>query len=538
MLKKFTIKSVLISISFILVAASIVFILQVKNRFDHIEYTMHELAEQEHAVVALKNTRFHVIQVQQFLTDVGATRKEAGFSEAQENKEKALHYLDELAVIKPNLLSVTNTLKDKISAMHKSGVTMAWEYIKYGVEAGNVIMVAPTTGLDDTADILAKQLDELSGSLGAELKRSDDILAATVISSRNIVMFFAMTLLVFVIVCLALIYNKVETPLNALKKSLQAMNNGGGDLTQRISLDSSDEVGEITALFNDFISIIQSLMLQVSRETDSLVASSSRLQGLADAAKQDTAKQQASTDQVATTVTQLTVTVQEVATNTQSASNTAMSSSTEAENGKSVVANTVQSIHALSAGIDTASHVIEKVEADCKNVSSVLDVIQGIADQTNLLALNAAIEAARAGEQGRGFAVVADEVRTLASRTQDSTQEIQTMIEQLLAGSRDAVQVMNNSQNQSKETVSIIEEAGHVLDKISGMATNISGMNIQISNSVSEQQAVVDHINNNIISISDISRTISEDTGKTLEEAENLQRISTHLQAATSQFRV
>jgi methyl-accepting chemotaxis protein len=182
--------------------------------------------------------------------------------------------------------------------------------------------------------------------------------------------------------------------------------------------------------------------------------------------------------------------------------------------------------------------VIATVENDCKNVSSVLDVIQSIADQTNLLALNAAIEAARAGEQGRGFAVVADEVRTLASRTQGSTQEIQTMIERLQIGSREAVKAMGDSQSQAKEMVEVIESAGSVLGSIVNMTGEISQMNSLISAAVTEQKNVVQHINQNIVSINDVTSANVEDTEQTANEAQHLQQIAANLQNSIGHFKV
>jgi len=538
MLKNTSIKTVLISISTLLFIASFIFVLLLWNSFSSIDKMLKEQNTREHSVLVLKDTRFHVIQIQQFLTDVGATRNTGGFSEAKDNLNKALQSLMLINQLQPVLKNDTSQLKQKISAMHQSGVKMAHAYINGGVEAGNVIMIAPDTGLDDTAVKLAEHLNTLSEQLNNELEHSNLALNKLIASSKFIQISFSILLMTAVIIGLIMIYLKIEPPLLALKKSLDSMNSGEGDLTRRIPEAGDDEIGDVINGFNLFLQVINDLMSQMAIEANSLSSSSSRLNQLAVRSKKEMLSQQEGTDQVASTVMELASTVQNVATNTKSASETALLSNAEVDHGKSVVDKTVDSIHQLSSGIDSASHVITKVEKDCDNVSSVLVVIQDIADQTNLLALNAAIEAARAGDQGRGFAVVADEVRTLASRTQDSTQEIQSMLESLQKGSREAVKAMIDSQSQAKETVSEVEIMGTVLDKISEMVANISNMNSHISGAVNEQQTVVKHINENIVTINEVTAAATKDAEKTTLEALNLQNIACNIQEGISHFKV
>ncbi len=538
MFKNVSIKAFLLAISVVLATASLVFAWVLMSAFSTIDQARKTHETLELQVEHFKDARFHVAQIQQFLTDVGATHIEDGFGEAEHQLKQVFTSLDIIAGLNPTLNADCNTLKQEIEQLHRVGVKMAQDYINQGIEAGNASMKMPGRGFDAVSLHLAEKLDAMAEQLSNSLHRSTEQFDQTMSGYSASLTAIAFILAALVAGGLFLVYLKVAPPLQTLKTSLLKINQGDGDLRARLPEEGENEIGEIVQLFNQFLTVLQGLMRNVAYETQQLVVSSERLSSMSIRAKEDMRKQQLSTDQVATTVSDLSSTVAEVASNTNRAAETASKSQSAARSGQNVIGNTVLSIRSLSSGIDQASTVIATVENDCKNVSSVLDVIQSIADQTNLLALNAAIEAARAGEQGRGFAVVADEVRTLASRTQGSTQEIQTMIERLQIGSRDAVKAMGDSQSQAKDMVEVIESAGSVLGSIVNMTGEISQMNALISGAVTEQKSVVQHINQNIAAINDVTSANVADTEQTANEAQHLQQIAANLQNSISHFKV
>ena len=242
--------------------------------------------------------------------------------------------------------------------------------------------------------------------------------------------------------------------------------------------------------------------------------------------------------QVAAAVNQMSSTVQEVANNVATAATDAGSADQEANAGKQVVAETMHSIRALARDIQRASDVISQLQKESENIGSVLDVIRGIAEQTNLLALNAAIEAARAGEQGRGFAVVADEVRTLASRTQSSTEEIHAMIERLQSGARDAVAVMEQGRRQAEDSVVQAEKAGTSLAEITRAVSVIKDMTNQIAVASREQSQVTGEINRSIGSISEVANSTAEGSKVNLQHCQSMVDLARSVEALVTQFRV
>ena len=249
-----------------------------------------------------------------------------------------------------------------------------------------------------------------------------------------------------------------------------------------------------------------------------------------------TVEQQAETDQIATAVNQMVASIQEVASNAQHAADAAGRADTETASGQRLVAHTSQSITALEGEIRQATQVIHELEGQSNEISKVLDVIRGIAEQTNLLALNAAIEAARAGEQGRGFAVVADEVRSLAARTQQSTTDIQSMISALRERAQSAVTVMEQSSRQAHTSVAHAEEAATALDGIGQRVNEITDMNAQIATAVEQQGAVSEDINRSIINIRDAADTNVQTGQNNLQSAKSVAQLTSALSELAKQF--
>ena len=313
---------------------------------------------------------------------------------------------------------------------------------------------------------------------------------------------------------------------------------GDGDLQRRINVKGNDGIDVLGRIFNGFIEKLQSIMSQIVSDSSNLVGVASHLNTISASSNQSAMQQQAQIEQVATAMNEMSATATEVATNARLAADSAQSADQDVNSGMEIVSETVSSINSLASEVERANEVIRTLQADSEEIGTVLDVIKGIAEQTNLLALNAAIEAARAGEQGRGFAVVADEVRTLASRTQESTEEIQKMIERLQSGANDAVDVMEESHIQARNSVDQASKTGDALRKITSAVNTINQMNLQISNAAEQQTAVAHEIDVNLNQINQASHESVTNAGEASQESENLNQLASHLQELMQQFKV
>ncbi|RBM32758.1 methyl-accepting chemotaxis protein [Vibrio tarriae] len=330
----------------------------------------------------------------------------------------------------------------------------------------------------------------------------------------------------------------VVKPIKSIEGAMADIAQGDGDLTRRLDMSSNDELGQLSAEFNHFVSRIHNTISEVvgvtvhlRHEMQHILKSTQQINSFASGQQQES-------DAVAAAVNEMQATSQSVSDSASQAAQSSQMADQQVEQTQQTVRHTVVSIEHLSTEIQSATTVIHQLDHEVNNIASVLDVIRGIAEQTNLLALNAAIEAARAGEQGRGFAVVADEVRSLASRTQDSTGEIQTMIEKLQQGARQAVDVMSRSAESRNKTLENADKAQQSLQQIETSITHMNDMNIQIA-SASEQQSVVSaEVNLNIQNIADSSKQMVDMVRQARSACESLSNQCEHLDQLVGKFKV
>jgi methyl-accepting chemotaxis protein len=335
-----------------------------------------------------------------------------------------------------------------------------------------------------------------------------------------------------------LVSRGIAQPLKRMVAMLDDIAQGDGDLTRRLQVDRADELGDIAKGFNTFLGKLQSMITQVVGSVQKVSDSSEHTADIAIRTNQGVQKQLSEIEMVATAVHQMTATAQDVARNATHAAEAANHADQAANQGKQTVQHTADAIAALAEEIGRAVTVVQTLAKDSENINAILVAIRGIAEQTNLLALNAAIEAARAGEQGRGFAVVADEVRNLAQKTQQATEEIQSMIQQLQHGTREVVKVMEDSQGKTEISVQQANQAATALDSITQAVSVINDMNTQIASAAEEQSAVAEDINRNVTNIGQVANEVASGADEASQASAELTKLAEQQRRLINQFKV
>jgi len=468
------------------------------------------------------------------------------------NAESALSFSDT-----DTGLEILNTLK-AVSQIHEAiifdeaGDLFVW-YRWTGIEndaplsgtiddvPSGILKKAPMVGIEnfDEEFTVTQSINSEGSHIGTifvltDLKILDETLSIFLIVS----LFIATGVALFSFLLAILIQRNIVAPINEVVSALKDIAEGEGDLTVRLKAKTRDEVGELVTWFNIFVEKVQQIIIQFRDTANELSTASTALNTQSGETNDLIIGQQQEIDTVLSAMTVMSTVTQNVADRVEESASDAEKADAESQLGRQIVGETMNSIEALASDIESASDVITKLQQDSDSIGTVLDVIRGIAEQTNLLALNAAIEAARAGEQGRGFAVVADEVRTLASRTQESTQEIHDMIERLQSGSREAVTVMDKGRVQAHESVKTAGKARESLVAITTSVETIKDASLQIAKATSEQRIMNKDINGNIINISGATRKTSDGSREMTSKAQELDKLSDDMLKLVGQFRI
>ncbi len=481
-----------------------------------------------------------IIKMHRSMKDVALAKDEAGITSAKARVagyEKEVY--DQYAIVEDRILGkegeqlIAETIqvfrdwkpiRDEVITLMGTGKRSEAAAITKGRGARHVGLLS--TKMDALVDNAAVKGE---GFFNKALKTTSD--------TQMMMMLLVAAAVVTAIIAAFLLIRSIVGPIDLLRTTIQAIE-AESDLTRRIELSSEDEIGRTASAFDAMLNKFQSSMNQVSHATSQLATTAEETSVITGQTTHAIEHQLSETTHLATAMTEMNATVREVASNVTDTAHAATDVNEQASAGLQAMQETISQIQQLAGNVESAAGVIHQLERQSEEIGSVIDVIKSIAEQTNLLALNAAIEAARAGEQGRGFAVVADEVRNLASKTQDSTEEINQMIDKLQNGSRQAVAAMGQSQEKAHSATEQASKTGDALSTIAEAIGRINEMSTHIAGATKEQSAVADEVNKNIDQINSMTEQTSAGAQQTMVASGDLTRLASDLQGLVAQFKV
>ncbi|MCU1748976.1 methyl-accepting chemotaxis protein [Pseudomonas sp. 6D_7.1_Bac1] len=434
-----------------------------------------------------------------------------------------------------NALKYLKTLPEKLPEQHLANLQQATDSLtgyRAAVSQYRDAQVASATALKGMAQ-QGDLLFDLSKKLTASQTATRDSEAA---DAKNTLLLATVLALAFGLLAAWAITRQIVIPLSQTLKVAERV--AAGDLTHNLTSQRRDELGQLQRAMQSMTVGLRELIGGISEGVTQIASAAEELSAVTEQTSAGVNNQKVETDQVATAMNEMAATVQEVARNAEEASEAAVAADQQAREGDKVVGEAIAQIERLATEVGNSTEAMGHLKRESDKIGSVLDVIKSVAQQTNLLALNAAIEAARAGEAGRGFAVVADEVRSLAQRTQKSTEEIEELIVGLQSGTQQVATTLDNSRNLSESSVELTRRAGGSLSNITRTVSAIQAMNQQIAAAAEQQSAVAEEINRSVLNVRDVSDQTSAASEETAASSVELARLGTHLQMLVGKFRV
>ncbi|MDD2914205.1 MAG: HAMP domain-containing methyl-accepting chemotaxis protein [Gallionella sp.] len=483
-------------------------------------------------------------EVQQFLTDVSATHDRAGY---EESDAAAKRFLEGTAKFKQmyqrendtaRLKQITD-IETRFNAFNTKGREMAEAYITKGLEAGNVLMKGSdtVTGFDQESESISEALTKFREQQIAEANQVVDNTASSASSTMRVMIIGGIVAALLAAFLSVLITRSVIVPMGMMKSTIVEIGKNG-DFTRRVALDSRDEVGETARSFNELIGNLQTAFHQMHDCIDRIFDASRALSTSSQQVAASSAHQSEAASAIAATVEQVTASINHVSDSVQEALQVSRRSGDLSDQGSEIIHNAATEMQQIAETVRQTSGSIENLGQQSSQISSIVQVIKEIAEQTNLLALNAAIEAARAGEQGRGFAVVADEVRKLAERTAISTKEISLMIDTIQTTASVAVTSMSSAVNQVSSGAALAQQAGDAINQIkeesNRVITTVSG----ISAALVEQSSASNNISANVEKVAQMTEENHAATESTADAANNLAQLADNMRTAIDRFKI